>query len=74
MKHCIVCGRPTDKPITAAYEHFKPYEPGMWQYLRGNVSTFGPWRGLMGTLGLAFPWINTIRNWRYRHHRLTGLE
>ena len=73
-KRCVVCGRPTTTPIVSALEHFKPYRPGMWQYLRGNVATFGAWGGIMGTFTLAFPWFNTIKNWRYRHHRLTGLE
>jgi len=67
---CIVCGDKTHKPFQAAFEHFWFYESGQWQFLRGNIATFGFWDGLNATLGLAFPFYNTLRHWKYRKHRL----
>jgi hypothetical protein len=70
MKKCIVCGEETDKPIEDALWHFRFYDPGMWQYMKGNMKCFGYWQGFLSTLGLAFPWFNTLRFWRYRKCRL----
>lgn len=67
---CCVCGEPTNKPISAAFEHFWFYHPGQWQYWKGNMRTFGFWGGLLGSLCLSFPFINTLANWKYRKHRL----
>jgi hypothetical protein len=67
---CVVCGRETERPISDALSHFKLYQHGYWQYLRGNIKTFGLRDGITGTLGLAFPIYNTIRNWKYRKYRL----
>lgn len=70
-KHtCIICGEPTDRPFQAAFAHFWLWHPGMTQYLRWNIKTFGFWSGLSGTLGLMCPAYNTLRNWKYRKHRL----
>jgi hypothetical protein len=67
---CPICGDKTSRPITAALDHFRPYESGQWRWLRGNIKTFGFWSGLRGTLCLVSPALNTILNWKYRHSRL----
>lgn len=70
LKTCIVCGEKTEKPFQAAFEHFWLWQPGMLQYLRGNICTFGFWSGLSATIGLMCPLYNTLKNWKYRKARM----
>jgi len=70
MKKCLVCGEESATPIASTLEHFKLYESGQWKYLRGNISCFGLYQGIMSVIGLAFPIFNTLRHWKYRKHRL----
>lgn len=70
---CVICGDQTDRPIRAALSHFRLYESGNWKWLRGNVEVFGWRQGFVATLGLVCPAFNTLRNWRHRKSRLTGI-
>lgn len=71
MKHCIVCGEPTEYPVRSAFSHFHLYAPGNWKYFRGNMRQFGAWEGFWSTVGLICPAFNTLWHWRYRKARLT---
>ena len=70
MKTCPICGDETTKPIQAAFAHFWIYQPGMLQYLRGNIRAFGFWSGLNATIALCCPLYNTLRYWKNRKARL----
>lgn len=66
MKHCLVCGDKTAKPILATLYHFRLYESGNWKWFKGNMATFGKWDGFWSALCLVCPLFNTLRNWKYR--------
>ena len=70
MKHCIVCGDETKRPIAATLSHFILYQQGQWAFLKGNIDVFGWRNGIMSTLYLICPALNTIRFWKYRKARL----
>jgi hypothetical protein len=70
MKPCVVCGEPTEHPISAALEHFRLVEWDQWQFWRGNIRAFGFWSGLLASVDLSFPIVNTLRHWKYRKWRL----
>ena len=70
MKHCIICGEKTEKPFLAAFTHFYLWQPGMLQYLKGNIQAFGFFDGLNATIGLMCPFYDTLKNWKYRKHQL----
>jgi hypothetical protein len=70
-KHCIVCGRSSDRPIRDALSHFKLYAGGNWRWFRGNMQTFGAWDGFWTSVGLVCPAYTTIRHWKYRKSSLT---
>jgi len=67
---CVVCGLPTNQPFSSFMEHFAFYEPGQLQYWRGNITMFGFWSGLMASICISFPFINTIVHWRHRKSQL----
>jgi hypothetical protein len=69
-KHCIICGDNTKHPIRAALHHFRLVDWNQWQFWRGNIQTFGFWRGLQGSLTLSFPILNTLIHWRHRKSKL----
>lgn len=69
-KHCPVCGDQVQSRMACIMEHFAFYQPGMLRYWRGNITAFGWVDGLRGSIGLSFPFINTLMNWRHRKSRL----
>jgi len=60
--------------VRDALSHFRLYEPGMWQFWRGNVRLLGVVQGLLSILSLAFPWFDTLRHWKYRKYRLEIID
>lgn len=66
MGKCIICGDNTSRPIVAALYHFRLYEGGNWQWMRGNMQMSGRWRGFWSTMYLVCPLLNTLRFWKYR--------
>lgn len=67
---CPICDASTKKPFTAAFWHFRFIESGSFRYWRGNVKAFGFASGLVASICLSFPFLNTIINWRHRKSRL----
>ena len=70
MKQCLICGEKTKRPIAATLWHIRLYKRGAWRFLRGNMATFGALSGVLGTIYLAFPIVNTLRHWKYRRYFL----
>lgn len=70
MKHCLICGDNTNRPIVATLWHLRLYEGGNWKWFKGNMATFGKWAGFWGTVGLICPLFTTLRHWKYRKCRL----
>jgi hypothetical protein len=67
---CLWCGEETTHPVRDLFAHFWIYQPAQWQYLKGNMATFGRWSGFWSTVELAFPMFNSLRHWRHRKTRL----
>lgn len=67
---CPICGEKAKRPILAALEHFKLWRPKQAKIAKGNIRTFGLWRGLFATLEICCPAYNTIRYWAVRGCRL----
>ena len=66
MSKCAWCGIETDKPITEFFSHFKLYDHTAWEFLRGNMTTFGWLSGFCSTIFLAFPALSSLWHWRNR--------
>lgn len=66
MNECWVCGQEKGPDGKCYKKHFKLYEHWGWQWLRGNQKMFGFWKGTVSTIHIVFPFICTIRFWKYR--------
>lgn len=70
LKSCPWCDAPTTSVANCLADHFAFYEPGQFQYWRGNMKVFGFWSGLGASICLSFPFINALYHWRHRKTRL----
>lgn len=66
MKHCLICGEKTKRPILATLMHFRLIDFDQWAFVRGTYESFG----LRSVLTLVSPLANTLLNWRHRKSRL----
>jgi hypothetical protein len=76
LKTCPICGSQAKCTFKEHWyhhvwrAHLAPYEPGNFRWFKGNMATFGRWRGFWSTIGLISPLFNTLRHWKYRKHQL----
>ena len=69
-KSCPVCGEVVQRRMACLKVHFAFYQPGTLRYWRGNIGAFGWSDGLRSSIGLTFPFVNILMNWRHRKSRL----
>ena len=69
-KSCPVCGDAVQSRRACIMEHFAFYAPGTLRYWRGNIVSFGWADGLRSSIGLTFPFVNILMNWRHRKSRI----
>jgi len=66
---CPVCNNAHGTSWRAVLQHFRLYQPGMWQFAPVNVAMFGPREGLLVSIGQSVPIFDTLRCWKHRTYR-----